>query len=428
VAQDYVKAVRWFRKAAEQGHAQAQSDLGTSYAEGHGVPQDFRESFTWWRKAAAQGNLGAQFNLASRLATGQGAPQDYVEAYKWVSLALAQVKPAALIRCTGGVCGEGAKAPCVYLNGIPVFPGHKALIKTPIGQVEVRCRSVEGTSAKILVEGEARVRTFDIFTSKNQPSGLPQKALDLRAFLESFMTPAQIAEGQHRASSFTATLERGADLQPQPSGGEERAFAGTGFVITDDGYIMTCEHVVRGASAFRVRLSGGFLPAKLIDKDRTIDVAVLKVNGAFVGLPVQPRTEVKLGDPVFTIGFPNPDIQGMEPKLTRGDISSLAGMGDNPRYFQISVPVQPGNSGGALVDENGNVVGVVTARLDDVATYEISGALPQNVNYAVKASLVYNFLKATPDLFGKLKPPHSGKDHEAAIATAERAAVLVIAE
>jgi S1-C subfamily serine protease len=315
------------------------------------------------------------------------------------------------------------------LNGIPVFPGQKALIKTPIGQVEVRCRSLEGTSAKIVVEGEARARTFDIFTSKNQPSGLPQKALDLRTFLESFMTPAQVAEGQHRASSFTATLERGgADFQPQPSGGEEKAFAGTGFVITDDGYILTCEHVVRGASAFRVRLSGGFLPAKLIDQNRTIDVAVLKVDGALVGLPVQPRTQVKLGDPVFTIGFPNPDVQGLEPKLTRGEISSLAGMGDDSRYFQISVPVQPGNSGGALVDENGNVVGVVTARLDDVAIYQISGALPQNVNYAVKASLVYNFLKAMPDLSGKLKPPHSGKDHEAAIAAVERAAVLVIAE
>jgi S1-C subfamily serine protease len=137
---------------------------------------------------------------------------------------------------------------------------------------------------------------------------------------------------------------------------------------------------------------------------------------------------VKLGDSVFTIGFPNTDLQGVAPKLTKGEISSLAGIRDNPRYFQISVPVQPGNSGGALVDERGNVVGIVASRLNDVATYEASGALPQNVNYAVKGGLVYNFLSRVPELSGKLKAPRTVKDQDAANAAAERAAVLVIAE
>src|ERR1039458_4939465 len=102
---------------------------------------------------------------------------------------------------------------------------------------------------------------------------------------------------------------------------------------------------------------------------------VLKVDGTFRALPVTAQPRVKMGDTVFTIGFPNPEIQGVEPKLTRGEISSMAGVQDNPRYYQISVPVQPGNSGGALVDECGNAVGVVTSRLDDVATYQESGAL-----------------------------------------------------
>lgn len=213
-----------------------------------------------------------------------------------------------------------------------------------------------------------------------------------------------------------------------PESGEGTMVAGSGFYVTDDGYLVTCAHVVQGSTSFHVKSPGGSIPAKLIKKDRTIDVALLKVDGAFRALPVTAEPRLKLGDAVFTIGFPNPDVQGVEPKLTRGEISSLAGIQDNPSYFQISVPVQPGNSGGALVDENGNVVGVIASRLDDAKTWEISGSLPQNVNYAVKGSLVRNFLNTVPELSGKLKAPRTAKDREGASATAERAAVLVIAE
>ena len=80
------------------------------------------------------------------------------------------------------------------------------------------------------------------------------------------------------------------------------------------------------------------------------------------------------------------------------------------------------------MDGSGNVVGVVTSRLNDVAAYEASGALPQNVNYAVKGGLVYKFLSSVPELAGKLKAPRTVKDQDAANAAAERAAVLVIAE
>jgi S1-C subfamily serine protease len=78
-------------------------------------------------------------------------------------------------------------------------------------------------------------------------------------------------------------------------------------------------------------------------------------------------------------------LQGFAPKFARGEIASLSGAVDDARYFQISVPVQPGNSGGALVDEHGNVVGIVSAKLDASAVLAASGALPENVNYAVKS-------------------------------------------
>jgi S1-C subfamily serine protease len=95
----------------------------------------------------------------------------------------------------------------------------------------------------------------------------------------------------------------------------------------------------------------------------------------------------------------------LAPKLTRGEISSLSGVRDNPSEFQISVPVQPGNSGGPLVMESGIVVGVVVARLHDSNTFEQTGSLPQNVNYAVKSDRLLGLLHSVPGLEAKLPKP-----------------------
>jgi len=137
---------------------------------------------------------------------------------------------------------------------------------------------------------------------------------------------------------------------------------------------------------------------------------LLKVSGIFNPLPISTNRQVRLGQSVFTIGFPNPDMQGLEPKLTRGEISSLAGMKDDARHYQISVPVQPGNSGGPLVDLAGNAVGIVTMRLGDFRTLRLTGALPQNVNYAVKGSFLSSLLDGLPELKTRLKAPNPSTD------------------
>ena len=143
----------------------------------------------------------------------------------------------------------------------------------------------------------------------------------------------------------------------------------------------------------------------MVEADPANDLALLQTFGRFEALPIQPSGEVRLGESVLTVGFPNPAVQGMQPKLTRGEISSVSGVADDPRAFQISVPVQPGNSGGALVNLRGNVVGIVAARLDDLATLSESGSLPQNVNYAVKSSYALLLLESVPDVTAKTKKP-----------------------
>ena len=173
--------------------------------------------------------------------------------------------------------------------------------------------------------------------------------------------------------------------------------------------------------------SAGLISAKVVKVDAANDLALLKAEGRFAALPVAASRGVKLGGTVATVGFPNIGLQGFAPKLAKGEIASLSGASDDARYFQISVPVQPGNSGGALVDERGNVVGVVSAKLSARAALAASGSLPENVNYAVKSSFLLGFLESVPAVTAKLQEPN-GKDGKFAdvVEQAKEAAVLVL--
>jgi S1-C subfamily serine protease len=205
------------------------------------------------------------------------------------------------------------------------------------------------------------------------------------------------------------------------------AGSATGFFISKDGCLITNEHVVRDAAQVRLVTSAGLISAKVVKVDAANDLALLKAEGRFAALPVAASRGVKLGGTVATVGFPNIGLQGFAPKLAKGEIASLSGAGDDARYFQISVPVQPGNSGGALVDERGNVVGVVSAKLSARAALAASGALPENVNYAVKSSYLLSFLESVPEVSAKLKEPRTAeRKFEEVVKDAEQAAVLVL--
>ncbi len=106
------------------------------------------------------------------------------------------------------------------------------------------------------------------------------------------------------------------------------------------------------------------------------------------------RRSLKLGEFVYALGFPLPGIIDNGLNFTGGQVSSLSGLGGDTRHFQLSAPIQPGNSGGPVVNTSGQLVGVTRARLDDVATLEASGSLPQNVNYAIRSDIAASFLRA----------------------------------
>ncbi len=190
----------------------------------------------------------------------------------------------------------------------------------------------------------------------------------------------------------------GADrLPPRPSavaaaaGG---ASTGTAFFVSWEGHLVTNHHVVKDRRRVRVLLEeGDGVPARILATDPEDDLALLQVDVIARPLPLRASRPLVKGEEVFALGYPLVAIQGQEQKATFGRVNALSGAKGDARFAQVDVPIQPGNSGGPLIDRHGEVVGVVTAMLDSQKVLEVAGVVPQNVNYALKADRVMAALR-----------------------------------
>jgi S1-C subfamily serine protease len=211
-------------------------------------------------------------------------------------------------------------------------------------------------------------------------------------------------------------------------GGEDPGFSiGTAWGV-EKGYLVTASHVVEGGDTILVYRNGERVgEAKVVADDPANDLAVLKVTLAKTArlsvLPLAARPP-PLGRRVFTLGYPAPEILGQHVKMTSGEVSSTTGGGDDARYLQISVPLQPGNSGGPVLAWDGVVVGVAQSVLK---TFGDDGdePAPQMVNYAVKVSYLRPLLEDLPTL-GKAMVVHAAGDPEAVVAQVRAAVYMVV--
>lgn len=169
---------------------------------------------------------------------------------------------------------------------------------------------------------------------------------------------------------------------------------GTGFLVSNQGHVVTNHHVVEGCRVVLARSGSAPLhPVELLATDPKNDLAVLKINPLGLAKPLMiRRSRPRLAESVIAMGFPLAGISASSVQATVGNISALAGVLDDTRALQFTAPIQPGNSGGPLIDSWGDVVGVVTSRLSSVWSIKNIGDLPQNVNFAMKASMVAAFL------------------------------------
>src|SRR6266542_6741846 len=170
-------------------------------------------------------------------------------------------------------------------------------------------------------------------------------------------------EAQRREQERQAQLA--AEERRKREAEEERKHAlvtGTGFFIAPNGYLITNHHVIEDKTHFAIRdHHGDFYRAEVIAQDSNRDLALLKVQGTFPSLKIARSDTISKGQRVMAVGYPQISIQGNESKVTDGVISSFSVVNNDPNWFQISTPIQGGNSGGPLVTESGQVVGVVVA-------------------------------------------------------------------
>lgn len=168
--------------------------------------------------------------------------------------------------------------------------------------------------------------------------------------------------------------------------------SGTCFFVAE-GVAVTNHHVIDGGGSLTVLDSQGRMLAATVQRaSADSDLAVLAVPTATGVAPLPLGADAGLGTHVFTIGFPFPSVLGFDPKFAEGAVSGVSGLGSRGLY-QVTVPVQPGNSGGPLVDERGAVVGVIVAKLDADKVKAATGAVPENVNFAIKVSLLEQVLR-----------------------------------
>jgi len=169
--------------------------------------------------------------------------------------------------------------------------------------------------------------------------------------------------------------------------------SGSGLVFNGEGYLFTNHHVVEKGKAFTLKLAGAgpMRRARLVAFDEPFDLAILQIEdwkgpsetGHAVPSLAMSASQAAIGRRVFTIGYPVPSLLSITPKYTSGDLSSLTSKWDG--LMQVSCPIQPGNSGGPLVGEDGHVLGVICSSVNVDRFYAgTGGKLPQGLNWAIR--------------------------------------------
>lgn len=204
----------------------------------------------------------------------------------------------------------------------------------------------------------------------------------------SFSVTADVAGSSEQAHGMCSlTLSREAAPAEFASHGKTGQGSGSGFLVTSDGYLVTCAHVVEGTTKIDVVVNGGqSYPGQVVAFDKAHDLAVVRIIGT--NLPTVPlgnSDAVELAQEVRAVGYPLSTVLGESVKITRGTVAGVVNT-EGRKLFQVDASINPGNSGGPLVNEMGQVVGVASAKL---AGEDIDG-----VGFAVPTSEVLNLLRS----------------------------------
>lgn len=353
--------------------------LGILYLNGTKVPQDFNEAHKWFQFAADHGNALGEFELGLLYESGKGVPRDPAQALKLLEAAKDQdFAPAK------------AELGAMYMrgNGVPrdetkgrTFIYEAAVKGFPLAQLLMGFMYANGQGG--ISDDSIAYQWASLAAAKlTGPQG--ELAKRLRAESEKGLTPEDISAAQ----AATAQWKQGMDVvgiippgsPPRPA---RLRSQGSGFVIGKRGEIATDFHVVPNCREIRIKDSDGKLNVvtKIFAQDPTNDIAILASAGTGNALKLGGEPP-GLGTTIVTYGYPLGPVLAASGNMTTGTVSATTGMAGNAKSFQITAPVQPGSSGGPVVDESGAVIGIVASKLNALAIASATGDIAQNVNFA----------------------------------------------
>lgn len=329
---------------ALEGAVDAQRNLGIWYVNGYGVPKDVRAGFEWLLKAADQGDITAFKQLAALYMSGTGVERDFVLAYSWLNICAAKNDDSRYLP-DSVVSGEQSSAEWLKSNLTnPILKKHNcSFLRDALGEL---------MPAKDVAIAQSQSKNWKPGHSKEMIGG----------------NNGSVAT--EAAGNVTMT--------------------GSGFYISADGHILTNNHVVQKCSS--VRIGGDTEQLHMIGKDEINDLALLKSEKKHSDFAAIREESVKQGESIFAFGYPLSGYLSSTGNFTNGVVAATTGPGNNSNLIQVTSPVQPGNSGGPLVDSKGSVVGVIVGKADAIKVAKVTGDIPQNVNFAITVATVKAFL------------------------------------
>ncbi|HEX7970284.1 MAG TPA: tetratricopeptide repeat-containing serine protease family protein [Stellaceae bacterium] len=390
VKRDATEAARWFRRAAEQGHGAAAYNLARAYQEGDGVARDLVEAKKWARQAAEQGIPQAQLLMGL---LGMPPDGDMKEAVKWFKLAAAQGMPTAQ-----AVLGS------VYELGDGVRRNYRSAAKWYEAAAEHGDRLAPGRLASLYERGlgvdadmeeayfwyRVALKDADDPNRKEDEKGLKRVAAQLS---KKQLDAAEEAVRDWRPQAAEIGPRSRSRKTKRQAAGPELFATGSGFFVSTAGHLVTNNHVVAQCAEVRVTEGEKATPAKVLATDPRRDLALLQLAHATPAAVFHGSERLRPGESVVVVGFPLSGLLTSDPVVTTGIISALAGPRDDRQLLQISAPIQPGNSGGPLLDASGHIVGVIVATMSTLKLAKATGSIPENINFAINGEEAKGFLK-----------------------------------
>lgn len=369
------------------------------------------------RKALFLAFLGFFVQLAITPIAGAKGPYGDIHVGQWKGGAFTDDNTGAFSHC-------GATS--IYDNGVILVVGLNSHNSWLLGFASPNFRLTKGNTVQVDVtfDGQSQARLFATANSNIMPTAiLPpnvartfqksslmvvttgnSRALQfnltstapLLAVLANCVSTVK-AGGINSAGEFTAPKAAAAKsgAPNNAKSGKTEGHSGTGFVISASGHIITNHHVIDGCVGdIKGNLTGEAASTlRVVNSDAANDLALLQ------GPPESCKTFVKIrdrtihsGDSVVAIGFPYHGLLTSDFTVTTGIVSSLSGILNDTRHLQISAAVQPGNSGGPLLDTSGEIVGMVVGKLDALGFARHTGTIPENINFAIKTGAIRDFL------------------------------------